>query len=380
MPDKNYIYAVSSMVGTSVGVGIFSLPFVASKSGFSNFVVLIILLGIITSVLNLMYGEITLRTTNKGRLVGYCEKYLGKNGKIIATVITLFTLYSSMLAYIIIGGIFGNAVLASSLGGSEFTYSLLMFLFISAGIYISLKLVTVVEFLMVIFLFIAIFGIIFKGMPMVNVNNLVTYDSSQFFFPFGAILFSIGALSAIPELEHIMKKKQRLIKDVIILGNIIPIIVYILFVVVILGITGVETSEEALHGLSLSVGNGIVTLGLIFGIFAIATSFLMLGVNLKEIFWYDYHLSEKKAWALTCFVPLLVFVLGLRDFITVVNIAGSIAGGFVGILIIIVFYRAKKMGDIKPAYSIKVPVTISLIMIVIYSAGILHQLIESIKI
>ncbi|MBW6440792.1 amino acid permease [Patescibacteria group bacterium] len=380
MIDKNYILAVSSMVGTSVGVGIFSLPYVASKSGFFFFIILIILLGIVTTTLSLMYGEITLRTKNKGRLVGFCEKYLGKNGKKIATVVTLFTLYSSMLAYIIIGGIFGSAVFSSSFGGNEFSYSIIMFLFISVGIYISLKLISVIEFLMVIFLFVAILGIIIKGVPMVEVGNLISNDSSQFFFPFGAILFSLGALSAIPELEHIIKKGQKRIKDVIVIGNIIPIVVYILFVFVILGITGAGTSEEAFHGLSLSVGDGIVTLGLIFGIFAISTSFLMLGVNLKEIFWYDYHLSEKTAWALTCFVPFAVFVLGMRDFITVVNIAGSIAGGFAGILIIIIFYRAKKMGDIKPAYSIKVPIIISIIMVIIYSAGIIYQLIESIKI
>ena len=327
-----------------------------------------------------MYGEITLRTTSNGRLVGYCEKYLGKKGKIIATFITLFSLYSSMLAFMIIGGVFGKAVFSPFLGGSEFSYSIVMFVLISAGIYIGLKLIGFVEFLMVIFLFIAIFGIIFKGLPIVDMSNLATNNSSQFFFPFGAILFSIGVLSAIPELEHIMKKKQEQIKDVIIIGNIIPIVVYILFVIVVLGITGKETSEEALHGLSLSVGNGIVTLGLIFGIFAIATSFLMLGMSLKETFWYDYHLSEKKSWALTCIVPLIVFVLGLRDFVTVVNIAGGIAGGFVGILIIIVFYKAKKMGDTKPSYSIKVPITISLAMIAIYSAGIILQIIESFQI
>ncbi|MCK5490846.1 MAG: amino acid permease [Candidatus Pacebacteria bacterium] len=380
MLNKNYIFAVSSMVGTSVGVGIFSLPYVASKSGFLPFVILIVILGVITTILGLMYGEITLRTTNKGRLVGYCEKYLGKKGKIIATIVVLFTLYSSLLVYIIIGGIFGSAVFSSSLGGNELTYSLIMFAVISVGIYISLKVVSVIEFLMVIFLFITILGIVLKGIPIVDVGNLVTHNSSQFFFPFGAILFSLGALSAIPVLEHIMKKKQKKIKDVIIIGNIIPIIIYILFVVVVLGITGAETSVEALYGLNVSIGNGIVTLGLIFGIFAISTSFLMLGINLKEMFWYDYHLSEKKAWALTCFVPLIVFVLGLRDFITVVNIAGGIAGGFIGILIIIIFYRAKKMGDIKPAYSIKVPVVISLVMVVIYSIGIAYQLIENFKI
>ena len=371
--NKNYIYAVSIIIGTSVGAGIFSLPFVASKSGFPIFLVLIFVLGFIMIVLNLMYAEITLRTDDKGRLVGYCEKYLGINGKRIATIITLIALYANMLAFIIIGGKFLNAIFFNYLGGNEFVYGIAMALFISVGVYISLRVVSVIELLMVTFLFVAILGIIFKGVLFVNVENLLTFDVSRSFFPFGAILFSMGALSAIPTLEHIMKKNQKKIKSAIITGNIITIIVYILFVAVVLGITGPETSQEALYGLSLVIKNGIVRMGLIFGVFAIATSFLMVGINLKEVFWYDYHLSEKKSWALACFVPLIIFILGFRDFITVVSFAGSITGGFAGILIMASFYKAKKNGDFKPAFEIKVPVILSVLMVLVLFFGILYQ-------
>ena len=373
MIDKNYIYAVSIMIGTSIGAGIFSLPYVASKSGFFLFLALIIVLGFIMTILHLMYAEITLRTKDKGRLVGYCGKYLGSNGKKIATFVTLVALYGSMLAFIIIGGNFLNVIFSPYFGGSEFIYSVLMALFISIGVYISLKLLSIIELIMVILLFITIFGVILKGSFFINVENLLTYNISQSFFPFGAILFSIGALSAIPELEHIMEKKQKRIKNAIIAGSIITIAIYVLFVAVVLGITGSNTSVEALLGLSLSIGNGIVTLGFIFGVFAIATSSLVIGINLKEIFWYDYHLSEKKSWALACFVPLIVFILGFRDFITVVSIAGSITGGFTGILIIVLFYRAKKMGDLKPAFEIKIPIMLSVSMVIILLFGILSQ-------
>ncbi|MCK5085444.1 amino acid permease [Candidatus Parcubacteria bacterium] len=373
MLDKSYIYAVSAIVGTSVGAGIFSLPFVASKSGFFLFLALIFVLGSIMLILNLMYAEITLRTKDKSRLVGYCEKYLGKVGKKIATVVTLVSLYISMLAFIIIGGKFLNAIFSNYIGGNEFIYGVVIALFVSVGVYMSLKIVSVMELLMVAFLFVAIFGIIFKGIPYVDVENLLTFDISRSFFPFGAILFSVGALSVIPMLEHIMKKDQKKIKSAIITGNIITIIIYILFVAVVLGITGSATSQEALYGLGSVMKNGIVQIGLIFGVFAIATSFLIIGINLKEVFWYDYHLSEKKSWALACFVPLIVFLLGFRDFITVISIAGSVTGCFAGILIMASFYKAKKTGDLKPAFEIKIPMMLSVFMVIILLFGILSQ-------
>ncbi|MCK5123373.1 MAG: hypothetical protein KAQ87_04490 [Candidatus Pacebacteria bacterium] len=375
MPNKNYIYAVSILIGTAVGAGVFGLPYVVAKSGFVPALILLIILGAMMILIGLMYGEVTLRTSNKGRLAGYCGKYLGKNGKRAATLITLFALYANTLAYIIIGGIFLNALFSSYFGGSEFIYGLIMFAFISAGIYVKLKFVNIMEFLMVVFLLAIIFGICLKGIPFIDSNNLMSYNLSQFFLPFGVILFSLSALSAIPELEHIMKKKQEKIKSAIIIGGIATIIIYALFMAIVVGVSGSATTPETFSGLSQFMGNGIITLGLIFGVFAVATSYLMIGINLKEIFWYDYHLSKNKSWALACFIPVIIFILGLRDFIAVISFAGSIAGGFIGILIIIIFYKAKKAGDLEPAYEIEIPKIISVLMVFVFILGILYQFI-----
>ena len=375
MPNKNYIYAVSTLIGTAVGAGVFGLPYVTSKAGFIPALILLVILGVIMILLGLMYGEVTLRTNDKGRLVGYCEKYIGKNGKSAATLITLFALYANVLAYIIIGGVFLNALFSSYFGGNEFIYGLIMFAFISAGIYINLKLVSVIELLMVVFILITMFGIFAKGAVFVDMNNLLSYDASQFFLPFGVILFSLSFISAVPALEHIMKKRQGKIKSAIVASGIAIIIIYALFMAMVVGITGAETSEETFSGLSKFMGNGVVVLGLIFGLFAVATSYLMIGINLKEIFWYDFHLSKNKSWALACSVPVIIFILGLRDFITVINFTGGVAGGLIGILIIIVFYKAKKTGDLKPAYEINIPKIISALMAFVFILGIAYQIV-----
>lgn len=373
MLDKNYIYAVSALVGATIGAGIFGLPFAAAKAGFIPAVILLIALGIITLITNLMFAEVTLRTKKKGRMVLYCEKYFGKTGKMAAIFIALFSLYSSILAYIIIGGIFLSSIFSRSFGGDEFFYGTIIFIFVSAGIYMSLKLVNVIEFAMVIMLFVAIFGVMFKGIYFADISNLSTYNISQSFFPFGVILFSLGALSVIPEFEHIIKKKQERIKSAIIIGTLIPVAIYILFMAVVVGVTGQNTTEDALTGLNIAIGNGVVTLGLIFGVIAIVTSYLIIGINLKEIFWYDFGLSERESWMLTCIVPFAVFALGMRDFIAVVSITGSVAGGLTGIIVVLLFYAAKKRGDIKPPFEIKVPLLVSSSIVAVYILGIIHQ-------
>lgn len=373
MIDKSYIYAISALVGATIGAGIFGLPFAAVKSGFMPAVMLLIALGIITLVTNLMFAEVSLRTKKRGRMVCYCEKYFGKSGKVAATLIALFSLYSSILAYIIVGGIFLSSIFSKTFGGDEFSYGTIIFIFVSAGIYMSLKLINVIELAMVVLLFAAIFGIMFKGMYFVDAGNLFTYNISQSFFPFGVILFSLGALSVIPEFEHIIKKKQARIKSAIVFGTLIPVIIYILFMAVVVGVTGQNTTEDALTGLNIAIGDGVIALGLIFGVIAIVTSYLIIGINLKEIFWYDFGLSEKKSWALTCFVPFAVFALGIRDFITVVSITGSIAGGLTGIIVVILFYAAKKKGDVKPPFEMKIPLLASSFIVAVYLLGMVCQ-------
>ncbi|TRZ81084.1 hypothetical protein D4R86_03285, partial [bacterium] len=93
--------AISIIIGTIVGVGIFGLPYAISKVGFLIGIPLLILLSGIVLYLHYLYGEIVLRTKRKQRLVGYAKKYLGGKGKSIATLSALFGLLGSQLAYLI---------------------------------------------------------------------------------------------------------------------------------------------------------------------------------------------------------------------------------------------------------------------------------------
>ena len=57
------------------------------------------------------------------------------------------------------------------------------------------------------------------------------------------------------------------------------------------------------------------------------------------------------------------------------DFAGSITGGLLGILIILIFYHAKEKGDQKPAYEIHVSREISCLMVAVYLLGIVYEII-----
>ncbi len=372
---RKFWLGLSIMVGTIVGVGIFGIPYAISKSGFGLGVFYLVVLGLAMVFVHLFFGEITLRTRGKHRLVGYAEIYLGKKGKIIAAAATIFGLYGSLLAYIIVAGQFLHEIFGPLIGGSSFVYSLIFYFVGIIGLYMGLKLISHGELIMTVFLLLIVAVIFMKGFPHIDYTNLATVGFKDFFLPYGVILFSLGGITAVPELKTFMAGRQNVLKNVLIWGTLIPIAIYFIFSFVVVGVTGAETSSEAIRGLDLALRDGILTLGAIFGFLTVTTSFFVIGLNLKETFWYDYKINHELSWLLTILIPFLIFILGLRSFIAVIDVVGVFMGGLTGILIILMYKKAKYLGKRKPEYSIRPFPVLRNVLIGIFVLGILYEIV-----
>ena len=370
--NKNFYSAIATLIGTIVGVGIFGIPYVVAKSGFLPGLLFLFVLGGAVLLLHLFYGEIVLRTPGKHRFVGYAQRYLGQWGKKLTTFTSVFTIYGALLAYTIVGGKF----LATIFGHSDFIWSLLFFAICSLAVFFGLRVITKMEILMSLFLILVIVLIFIKGWPVIKLNNLATLNWPYFFLPYGVILWAAGGWAAIPEMKEIFKRNSRLFKKAIIWGTLLPIFLYGLFVLTVVGVTGSQTSPEAISGLVQVLENRTIILGAIFGLLAVATSFLVLGLCLKKIFWYDYKINKHLAWALTCSVPLIAYLLHLRDFIAVIGFLGAALVGLEGILLVLIYQRAKKLGQRQPEYSLKLPPIIGYGLILIFALGIIYQIIK----
>ncbi len=85
--------------------------------------------------LNLMLGEIAVRTNEKLQLPGFAGKYLGKWAKTLLSATIIFSSYGVLLAYIIGEG----EVLAALLGGSPAFWSVLFWVFGSVMVWFGLQ-------------------------------------------------------------------------------------------------------------------------------------------------------------------------------------------------------------------------------------------------
>lgn len=379
MISKNFFYATATLIGTIIGAGMFGIPYVVAQSGFLIGAIFLFILTIVTLLIHFIWGEIVCRTKEKHRLVGYAEKYLGKQGKIIVTLSTLFGLFGALLVYMIISGEFLFTIFSPILGGTPFIYSLVFYAFGAIMIFEGLKLIKKLEFFIAPFLIIIVVLMFVVGLKHIEISNLTTINLKYFFLPYGVILWALAGGSAVPEMKEILQANEKYYKKTILIGTIIPAILYGLFAFTIVGVSGTNTSSEAISGLAGFFGGGIIILGAVFGILAVVTSFVVLGYYLKKVFQYDYKRSKTLSWFLTCSIPLIGFLIGLRNVIPIIAFLGVILGAIEGTAVILIYKKAKKFGDQEPEYNLKIPNFIIYSLIGIFVLGLIYQIIYFVK-
>ncbi len=355
-----FFKALAVFTGTIIGVGIFCLPYVASKSGFLPVVFYFIFLSGIVIALYLILGQVILGTEKLYRLPGYVGEYLGERWKKVDLFIFGSGLVGALLAYLIVGGefleslfgpCFGSLVLGWPGGPNISIYTLLFFCLGAFLIFRGIKAISQIELLLLLVFFVILVIFFVRALPFVDVGHLKTMDWKFFTLPYGIILFSLGGLAILPEIKEMLGNEREKIKKVIISGISISVIVYLLFILTILGVSGPQTSKEAISGFAYAIGDNIIALGFIFGILTCFTSFLTLGLTLKKVFWYDFNIPKHLSWFIACFLPLFLFLFGLREFIHVIGLTGAIALGADGILIVFLyraFLRKKGLNKMNP--------------------------------
>lgn len=367
------IIAVATLTGTIIGVGMFALPYVAAKVGIWTMLAYFIVLGAITILTHLMAGEVALRTKQICRLPGYTGKYLGKRAGQISLLVSILGLVGANLAYLVVGGGFLHAILSPVFGGAVFVY---VFIFFAAGaflVFADIKSIAQTELILAA-VFLAILAIIFyKGYFFISVSYLFNFEPEHFFLPYGAILFSLSGLSLVPEIKEIMTENPANLKKVISISVIIAAIIYLFFTVLVLGLTGPQTSVEAVAGLKIVFGDGLAFLAFILGALTTFTSHIALGLTVKKILWHDLRLGKSISWALACFLPFILYLLGFNNFIAIISLTGGVALGLQSILIIFTYLKAKKKSGQIPAYNLNIPIIVIWLTVLALLLGVVYQ-------
>jgi len=181
----------------------------------------------------------------------------------------------------------------------------------------------------------------------INFNNFRGTDIKNFLTPYGVILFAMTGYTVIPKMEDLLGANKHKLKKAIKYGTLIPALVYLLFVFVIVGVSGKLTSEDAIFGFSQALNSSfIMYVGALLGLLAVSGAAISFGIYFRETLWYDLKLNKNFAWLITGLVPFSLFIFGARNVIPVINIVGALFFGFQAFVILLIYKKIKKSENI----------------------------------
>lgn len=365
------LFAVSTLVGLIVGAGIFGLPYVVAQTGYLVGAFYLIFFGGVVMLLHLCYGEIVLRTPEKHRLVGYAALYLGRWAKPVLLASSIVTLEGALLAYVILGGEFLQRLAGPIFGGGLGTWTLIFFAAGALVIWRNIRLIGWLEFILDALFIGALTALALVALPALRFGALVVWriDAPGIFAPFGVVLFALSGWAAVPELRDLLPKNGRGLKRAIVIGSLVSVLLYLLFVFAVVGVSGQRTSPEALSGLAPYLGTPIVLIGSFFGLLTIATSLFVMGLGAKQMLRYDFNVPPVLAWLLTVLPVLAAYLLGLKNFIGVIGTVGVIGALVEGSTIFLTYLRARRDGTQRPEYALNLPAPLVYALISLFVLG-----------
>lgn len=342
----SFYQVVALVMGSMIGAGILSIPYAISKVGVAVGLLYIFGIGLLTMGINLLVGEVAKGTTRNLQIVGLAGEYLGDKAKLVMSFLFYIQLFAILTIYIIGEG----EIYHSFFGGSPVLWGITFWLVMAPIVYFGIHAVKKAEVVLTTIIILIIGVIAALSIPHINIEFYTHADLSAVFMPYGVILFSFSGVGTVPAAYQLLRGEAKQFKRAMVTSTLASMCVYALFTILVIGVTGSLTTEIATIGLGLAIGEAMFFVVNIFASLAMATSFLMLSMELKDSLNWDFSFSKWKASIVALIIPVLIYIGGLQDFVSMINIVGGILMSTQMILVVGIYLAAKKAGviDLHP--------------------------------
>lgn len=330
------------VAGTTIGAGMLAIPISTGMAGFLPTLALFILYWLLMSYTALCFLEVTLamneRETN---LISMAQRTLGKWGAAFTWVLYLFLLYALTTAYIAGSGPVINESLKALFNISlpEWGSAIPLLMIFGICVYQGTRSVDLVNRILMIGLTVAFFALIVFLAP--HVDQALLSHSDWSYLPIGlsVVATSFGFHIIIPSLSVYMKRDAVALRKVILIGSFIPVVVYIIWEILALGIIPLEGTAGIRAGYCQGSNGAVLiaaavesssffVLANLFSFFAIVTSFLGVSLSLSDFLADGLKIKKTRRgrlllYTMTFIPPVLFTLLDPRAFLTALEFAGT---------------------------------------------------------
>lgn len=336
-----FLGATLLAAGTSIGAGMLALPVLTGLVGFWPACLIFTLSWILITYTSFLFLEVNLKMEYEANLISMAKQTLGPIGKYVTFATYIFLFYSVSIAYLSGSGSIINDLL-SVIFNFHFprwvgiAVSLSLF---GPSVYFGTKTVANLNILLVLGIVISYTLLLATGSSMVSNSQLKLQDWPMIWMGIPVIITSFTFQNVLPSLTTYLKRDVKLLKGVIVLGGLIPLIIYILWEWFVLGIVPaygtVSIHSLLLKGLPAShalksalKSSSVITFSQIFAFCAIVTSFLGVILSLFDFLADGFKIKKDRRGKLILisliFIPPFIFaILFPKIFLAALNYAGS---------------------------------------------------------
>ncbi|MFB6182189.1 MAG: aromatic amino acid transport family protein [Candidatus Magasanikbacteria bacterium] len=363
--------AVALISSGTIGAGVLGIPYAVAKVGLPLGLIYVISIGLLVTGLHLLVGDVILRTKKEVQLVGLAKEYLGKKAGMFMGALLYTMLIGTLVVYIIGEG----ETLAALIGGSSLVWSIVFFFVATTVIYFGLNTLKTVELILTGAILSVILLIAGLAAPHVNPVNIKFINLANLFFPYGVLLFAFHGVTFIPEAQKLLKREQKKFKQAIIISGLLTVVAYTLFALAVVGVTGAGTTQVATIGLGKVVGEHMLVIGNVFAAMTMATSFMVVGLTVKDSLRMDYNVPNFLGTAFACGVPLLIFLIGLRDFVTVIDMVGGVVISLEMVILVFIYWKATQEGKACPVkYQLHHSLWVVIGALIVFTLGSIYSI------
>jgi tyrosine-specific transport protein len=327
--------------GTAIGAGMLALPVVTGMAGFFPSLCLLSAFWIYMTYTAFLMLEVNLWMEPHTNLISMARRTLGRWGEVISWLTYLFLLYSLTTAYVAGGGPIIMDLIESLTHCRlpAWIGSLPLLLIFGFFVYKGTRSVDYVNRWLMAGLAVAYGLLIFFLTPHVQAEKLLHSNPKFLLIAVSIVATSFGFHIIIPSLTSYFEGNILRIKQAIFIGSAIPLIVYILWEFLSLGIIPLEGKDgivmgyvegaNGAHLMSKVLGTSMIAqIARLFAFFAIVTSFLGVSLSLTDFLADGLKIKKNRTGRvflyMMVFVPPLIFTLtDPRAFLSALEYAGA---------------------------------------------------------
>jgi len=312
------------IAGTTIGAGMLALPLASAGIGFSASLIIMFALWALMSYTALLMVELHQHADSRATLHTLAKQFLGNKGKWVASFSMLFLFYSLCAAYIAGGGAqFGDRL--AYFTGLELTAtsSTILFTFaVASVVIIGTSTVDKVNRILFAIKLVAMAIALSFLAPNVTESYLLSMPIEQGLIvaAIPIIFTSFGFHGSIPAIVNYLDGNTPSLRKAIIIGSSIPLLIYVFWQIVTLGVVSQEAliDNQGLSGLITTLSTKVhqsslsQTIG-VFADLALLTSFLGVSLGLFEFLGDSFNKqnapSNRIIIGLITFLPPMGFAL-----------------------------------------------------------------------